>query len=336
MEAIYEFEKKMAQIFMAKEDLIDPDSRYNLMTVADFQTLVGPQLEIKRFMSGVLNSSVSDTDMVLVTTKEYFRHLGALLENTSNQVIQDYLVWHMLQLIPGYLPQAFVDFAMELDQVELGITAIAPRWQRCVSKAESAFGFASSALYVEETFPPESKNQALSILSDVQSAFVDNLDTVNWMDAETRNRARDKALAVKKVLGYPDWILDVDELDKYYKNSTVKEGAFLENFFAAARADVLRMWSKRGKPPDKNDSSGVPPKSWVESTEGSEAGAIFIMHDAGDEDDGRRYDKYGNLNDWWSPASAASFKERSQCMVDQYSQFQDQRNTFYMKCLQFS
>ena len=60
--------------------------------------------------------------------------------------------------------------------------------------------------------------QALSILSDVQDAFINNLDSVNWMDTETRKRAREKAEAMEKVLGYPDWILCPERLDEYYEN----------------------------------------------------------------------------------------------------------------------
>ena len=68
-------------------------------------------------------------------------------------------MWHMIQRLPGYMPQPFIDAAMELNIVELGVLTTSPRWQRCVGKAESAFGFVSAALYVDKTFPPESKSQ---------------------------------------------------------------------------------------------------------------------------------------------------------------------------------
>ena len=67
------------------------------------------------------------------------------------------MVWHLLQRIPGYLPESFVNAAMALNKVELGVSTTFPRWQRCLSKAQSAFGFTSAALYVDKTFPPESK-----------------------------------------------------------------------------------------------------------------------------------------------------------------------------------
>lgn len=78
-------------------------------------------------------------------------------------MVQDYLIFHLVQAIPGYLPQSFADAAMAINKVEFGISDLPPRWKRCISKAESAFGFAVSALYVEEHFPPESKAQVSGI-----------------------------------------------------------------------------------------------------------------------------------------------------------------------------
>ena len=68
-------------------------------------------------------------------------------------------MWHMLQRLPGYLPSRFSDAAMSLNMVELGVRTKAPRWQRCIAKASSAFGFAASALYIENAFQPERKKQ---------------------------------------------------------------------------------------------------------------------------------------------------------------------------------
>jgi Predicted metalloendopeptidase len=42
----------------------------------------------------------------------------------------------------------------------------------------------------------------------------------------------------------------------------------------------------------------------------------------GFDDQGRKFDAAGNLRDWWSPESAAKFKERSQAVVQQYSEYE--------------
>ena len=77
------------------------------------------------------------------------------------RTIQDYMIWHVVQRLPGYLPETFVDAAMVLNQAELGVSTTSPRWIRCISKTESAFGFVTSALFVDKTFPPESKKKVM-------------------------------------------------------------------------------------------------------------------------------------------------------------------------------
>ncbi|XP_070174837.1 endothelin-converting enzyme homolog isoform X2 [Littorina saxatilis] len=348
MEAIYDFEKKLAEIFMNKEELIDPMSHYNLMTVADLQRDIGDQVDLKRMMSSVLQKDISADQTIIVSTVKYFRKLGPLLANTSQQVLQDYLMWHVIQRLPGYMPQRFVDAAMGLNKVELGVSTTSPRWQRCVSKAEAAFGFASSALYVDKTFPPESKAQALKILTAVQSAFIANLDNLKWMDRSTRDKAKVKATAMGKVLGYPEWLLDPQKLDDYYQEAQVKKGEFLNNFFSVAKYEKDRLWKKWVKTPVGNEWSMLPdevnaffsstynhivilagllqrpyfdlnfPRSFAYGAMGMISGHE-LTH--GFDNTGRKFDKDGNMNDWWTETSAQAFQRHTQCMVDQYSNF---------------
>ncbi|KAL8586238.1 hypothetical protein ACOMHN_021503 [Nucella lapillus] len=258
MEAIYNLEAKMAQIFLKKEILSDPVLTYNVMTVAEFQKIIGNQVNVKRLMTGILGKNITDAQEVKVSTVDYFRKLGPLLASTDPQVLQDYMMWHMVQLLIGYLPQAFVDAVMVLEKVERGVTSLSPRWLRCMSKAEAAFGFVSSALYVDKTFPPESKTQALRIMKEVQTAFVENLDTLQWMDQGTRDRARHKAQAMHLAVGYPDWILDPLKLDRYYEKARLKKGEFLNNYFGMAQYEMDRMWAKQNIAPDRNMWSSNP------------------------------------------------------------------------------
>ncbi|XP_076443378.1 endothelin-converting enzyme 2-like isoform X2 [Babylonia areolata] len=348
MEAIYNFEKRLAQIYVKKELLTDPLKTNNLMTVAEFQNIIGNQVDVKRMMSAILGREVGDSQVVKVPTVDYFRKLGSVLATTTPQVLQDALMWHMIQRITGFLPQAFVDAVMVLNKVERGTTGVAPRWERCVAKAQAAFGSACSALYVDKTFPPESKAQAMKILKEVQTAFTDNLASLAWMDSETEARARAKASAMHRAVGYPDWLLDPLRLDDYYQQVVVKEGEFLNNYFAVSQYETDRMWAKQDQPPDRDDWGAVAAEanahfSSIFNQITIQAGLLqrpyfdrhFPMSFAygamgmisghelthGFDDTGRKYDDQGNLKDWWSVESSRAFLDHSQCMVDQYSAF---------------
>lgn len=350
MEAIYNLEKSLAGIFMAKEELIDPESTYNPMTVEEFQKVLGDQFQInvKNLLRKVTGRKIEDSHTVIIETVQYFQKLGPLLATMNQQVLQDYMVWHMVQYIPGYLPQAFVDAAMMLNKVELGTSELSPRWQRCIAKVESAFGFVSAALYVEKAFPPASKAQALKILTGVQEEFIKNLDNLNWMDAATKEGARIKARASGKSVGYPEWILEPSKLDDYYKEANVQEGEFLNNYFSVTKYEVAKMWKEIDQPPNKDDWGYIPsnvnafysvthnqivllagllqrpyfdchyPLSFANGAMGSISGHEFTH---GYDNTGRKFDKQGNMKDWWSNVSAASFKEHSRCIIDQYSNY---------------
>ncbi|XP_025077119.1 endothelin-converting enzyme 1-like [Pomacea canaliculata] len=295
-----------------------------------------------------MNQTFDQSYEVVVVTKDYFPRLQKILSETDPQVVQDYLIFHLVQAIPGYLPQSFADAAMAINKVEFGISDLPPRWKRCISKAESAFGFAVSALYVEEHFPPESKAQAYEIVSAVRSAFIANLDNVPWMDQKTLQTAKIKAQTAGIQLGYPDWILNVTKLDKNYEMVKVTKGAFLDSYFSVSQAAALNTWSLLGTVPDTDMWSLKPhqvnavfrssynelvilagllqrpffdpryPLSYTYGSTGSISGHE-LSH--GFDDNGRKYDQHGNLNDWWSPSASQAFSEHTSCLVEEYSQF---------------
>ncbi|KAL8590687.1 hypothetical protein ACOMHN_062750 [Nucella lapillus] len=185
-------------------------------------------------------------------------------------------------------------------------------------------------------------------MKEVQTAFVENLDTLQWMDQGTRDRARHKAQAMHLAVGYPDWILDPLKLDRYYEKARLKKGEFLNNYFGMAQYEMDRMWAKQNIAPDRNMWSSNPdeanayfsftfnqiiihagllqrpyfdrdyPLSFAYGSMGMISGHE-LTH--GFDTHGRKYNEKGNLQDWWSSKSSAAFKKRTQCMVDQYSAF---------------
>jgi predicted metalloendopeptidase len=73
--------------------------------------------------------------------------------------LANYIVWNAVNAQVGYFPASFVEASLLLSKVESGIKGLDPRWQRCISKVNREFGFASSALYVQEYFAKESKSK---------------------------------------------------------------------------------------------------------------------------------------------------------------------------------
>ncbi|XP_064595998.1 endothelin-converting enzyme 1-like isoform X2 [Liolophura sinensis] len=352
MEQVYQFEKQLAEIFVKEEDMLTPSQTYHKMTIAQFQTLIGNSIPLQEYLTAMFGENIPETENVIVTTPDYFKKLDPLLQKTKPEVLVDYLVWSLMQAVPGYLPSDFSKAALELDRVESGVTELGPKWWRCVSKADSAFGFATGGLYVEDPsrFHPDTKKKIEDILGEIQDTFIEELPTVDWMSPEVKEIAIEKARAVKKKVAYPDWVKRPSKLDKYYEK-VVMTDSFFESMLNIRRFYLEKDMDKRGKPPDVSIWSQTPavvnayyspshnyfafpagilqrPFYDPDFPEPFNYGSIgFVMgHELthGFDNTGRLYDKQGNLHNWWNNQSLEAFKERSKCMIEQYDKYKIQ------------
>lgn len=348
MSDIYNLESQLAQIHVPQEELLDPAKTYHKMKVSELQDLIGSaKLDLRQYLRQVFGRDLGDTS-ILVYTPKYFRELGGVLNKTSKRVLANYIVWNAINAQVGYFPSKFIEASFLLSKVESGIASVDPRWQRCVSKVNSAFGYASSALYVLNHFAKESRSKVLDIVKEIEDAFIKGIPLVSWMDDKTRETAIEKVRKIVQMIGYPDWILDSVQLDKYYENVTLVTGEFLVSHLNIRRESVLRNHNKLGTVPDRQEWHMMPvetnayysqsnnqivfpagilqrpfftpsfPMSFNFGTTG-----MIIGHEMthGFDNKGRHYDKYGNLNNWWTDQSATSFQSKTSCMVRQYSNY---------------
>ena len=58
--------------------------------------------------------------------------------------------------------------------------------------------------------------QVQAIVKEIEEAFIRGNPLVAWMDDKTREIAIEKVRKIVQMIGYPDWILDTIQLDKYY------------------------------------------------------------------------------------------------------------------------
>ena len=191
-------------------------------------------------------------------------------------------------------------------------------------------------------FPPEAKARALELINNLKEALSDRIKTLDWMDEPTKQEALKKLAAFTVKIGYPDKWRD-------YSTLRIDRGPFVLNELRAENFEVKRELNKIGKPVDRTEwgmtpptvnayynpnmneivfPAGIlqPPFFYAKADDAINYGGIgaVIGHEMthGFDDQGRQYDAVGNLRDWWSPDSAAKFKERSQAIVTQYSEYE--------------
>uniref|UniRef100_A0AAY4CRU5 Membrane metallo-endopeptidase-like 1 n=1 Tax=Denticeps clupeoides TaxID=299321 RepID=A0AAY4CRU5_9TELE len=349
MMQVMELERDIANATTPAEERQDIMVLYNKMTLHELQenfSLNG--FNWTRFVQGVLSSvaiKVHPEEEVVVYGSPYLEKLNDVLSRT----LQNYLTWQLITERVSSLSRRFKDARAHYRKALFGTTVEEARWRDCVRYVQSSMVNAVGALYVQEAFAGESKRMVSDLIRKMQEAYIDTLDELSWMDGASKEKAREKVMAIKEQIGYPDHILDVNnhKLDEEYAHLNFSENYFeniLENLQAGAKKSLKKlrepvdpnMWIIGAAEvnafysPNRNQivfPAGIlqPPFFSKHQSQALNFGGIgmVIGHEIihGFDDHGRNFDKDGNMFNWWSNYSAEHFKEQSQCMVQQYGKF---------------
>ncbi|XP_026880267.2 endothelin-converting enzyme 1 isoform X2 [Electrophorus electricus] len=349
MTEIVAFESALANITVPQEERRDEESIYHKIQARELATLA-PAIDWMPFLRAVFAPVVlNDSEPVVLYATEYLQKVSQLISNTSKSTLNNYMIMKVVRKMVSILDQRFQDAEQRFLEVMYGAKkSCAPRWKLCVSDTDSALGFALGALFVKATFTEDSKTFAEDMVAEIKGAFEDSLKHVGWMDDETKKAAKEKADAIYNMIGYPKFIMDPKELDKVFSDLDVASDLYFQNvmhyysFSGRVTADQLR------KAPNRDQWSMTPPtvNAYYNPTKNEivlPAGILqspFYNHEwpkalnfggigvvMGHElthafdDQGRVYDKDGNLRSWWKNSSAEAFKQQTQCMVEQYSHY---------------
>uniref|UniRef100_A0A673HNX6 endothelin-converting enzyme 1 n=1 Tax=Sinocyclocheilus rhinocerous TaxID=307959 RepID=A0A673HNX6_9TELE len=369
MQQILDFETALANITVPQDERRDEEKLYHKITIADLQVLA-PAVEWLDYLNFVLPPlELNDTEPVVVYAKEYLQQVSDLINKTDHSLLNNYMIWNLVQKGASSLDQRFENAQDKLLESLYGTKkSCTPRWQTCIGNTDDTLGFALGALFVKSTFDKQSKEIAEGMINEIRTAFKEALDDLNWMDEQTRQAAKDKADAIYDMIGFPDFILDSKELDDVYEGyHTVPTNILIirnnminfYNFSARVMADQLR------KPPNRDQWSMTPPtvNAYYMPTKNGIVfpagilqapfyhvtnGPVFLPevvitlmicvsrralnfggigvvmgHELTHafDDQGREYDKDGNLRPWWQNSSVDAFKNRTECMIDQYTQY---------------
>ncbi|HXJ38119.1 MAG TPA: M13 family metallopeptidase [Bryobacteraceae bacterium] len=335
--AVMDFESALAAVSADRVTLRDPQKRYNTITLARL-TEVAPAFAWDAYFKGVKISLPSFNS----ATPDFFKGMGALLARTSEADVKTYLTWHVLSVNASLLPAAFVQEDFQFFEATLrGVKELAPRWRRCVVQVDSGLGEALGQAYVERTFGEEGKQRTLRMVSEIEAAMAKDIQSLTWMSDTTKKQSLDKLHKVANKIGYTEKWRD-------YSSVRIVRGDLVGNTRRIAAFDFRRSLAHIGQAPDKAEWSMTPPtvnayynpamnninfpagilqppfyfKGGDEAANYGAIGAV-VGHELthGFDDSGRQYDGDGNLRDWWTEADAKQFKERADCIVQEYNGF---------------
>ncbi|XP_054838754.1 endothelin-converting enzyme 2 [Eublepharis macularius] len=349
MQQVLELEIQLANLTVPQDERRDDEKIYHKLSIAELQALA-PDINWLDFMSYFLSPlELTDAEPVVVYGREYLQQVSQLINATDKSVLNNYMIWNLVQKTASSLDQRFETAQEKLLETLYGTKkSCTPRWQTCISNTDDTLGFALGALFVKATFDRHSKEIAEDMIAEIRTAFEESLDQLDWMDEKTRQAAKEKADSIYDMIGFPEFILDDKELDDVYDGYDVSEDSFFQNmlnfynFSARFMADQLRKPPNRDQwsmTPQTVNAYYLPTKNGIVFPAGIlqapfyarnhpkalNFGGIGVVmgHELTHafDDQGREYDKEGNLRPWWQNSSLEAFKNRTECMMEQYSKY---------------
>jgi len=337
-EDILKIETKLAEASWKRVDLRDPVKGYNKFNIDDLQKK-SPFISWKDYFSGIGFPNITEVN---VGQPSFFEKLSDLMKEVSIDSWKTYLRWHLLSANASYLSS---DFEKEhfnfYSKVLSGKTKMQPRWKRVLNIVDGGMGEAVGQVYVDKFFPPEAKKSMIELVNNLRESLKERIQNLTWMSKDTKAQALAKLDVMNVKIGYPDKWKDYSKLE-------ISRDSYVKNVMNSDKFDFDYMMNKVGKPVDKQEWHMTPqtinayynpnmneivfpaailqPPFFNKDADAAiNYGAIgaIIGHEMthGFDDEGRQFDKNGNLKDWWTKEDADNFIKQTNVLVDQYNSF---------------
>ena len=340
MKNVMKVEMALAKASKSRTELRDPIANYNRMTLSDFQAKY-PHLQLEKQMNakGIKSQYIQE---LIVGQPAFMEVADKLFASMTAAEYRDVMEWGLIDGSTGYLNDAVRAANFDFyGKVMSGRKEDHPLWRRSTNQVQGVMGEALGCIYVKKYFPASSKERMKTLVENLRVALGERIAAQDWMDDSTKVNALLKLNTFYVKIGYPDrWTdltnLKIDTKKSYYEN--MQECA---RFWQAWQIDHTA-----GKPVDRDDWFMNPqtvnayynpttneicfpagilqvPFFDPEADDAFNYGAIGVVigHEMthGFDDQGRRYDKVGNLCDWWTEADGKNFTERTQKFADFFS-----------------
>ena len=339
MEAVMEIETRLAKKSFSAVEQRNPAANYHMLTLDELKKEIAG-FDWEAYLNAV---GVKGVTSMNVSQIEPVKEAVAIINSLPMDKQKAYLQWKLIDGAAAYLSEDFV--AQNFDfygKVLSGKKEDQPRWKKAVGTVNGVLGEAVGQMYVEKYFPAAAKERMIQLVKNLQVALGERIQALEWMGEETKAKAMEKLNTFYVKVGYPDkW--------KDYSSLSIEKDSYWANIKRAGKFAVGEMLAKAGKPVDITEWLMTPqtvnayynpttneicfpagilqyPFFDMNADDAFNYGAIGVVigHEMthGFDDQGRQFDKDGNLKDWWTAEDAERFNERSKVLVDFFNKIE--------------
>ncbi|XP_031783498.1 neprilysin-2 [Nasonia vitripennis] len=351
MRKVLEFEINLYKIKTPPEKMLDVPKINTQITIEELSKKY-PRIPWLKLINKVFNLSsilINNNETVTVVDLNYLSAVEKLIQTTPKRDLANFLSWKLVEQALAYMPRTLRQIASAFTKEVSGTTRIMNRESWCLNEIMEAFPISLSAMYVRKYFNNDINEKVTEILHNVKNQIKKNLEQIDWMDNTTRTAAIEKLQAMEASIGHADELLDNEKINDYYSELEINVGNYLESAFNITRFLENKNYRALRK------SAGI--GDWIFSKNAAIINAFYILQKntleipagflrsffrsaspqyinygiigsiIGHEithafdNQGRRYDKNGNENNWWLPSTEEKFFQKSRCIIDQYNNF---------------
>ena len=337
---VMELETAIAKASRKREDTRDPLKNYHKISYTQLKEST-PNFDWTIFMNA---AGLKNVDTVIVGQPEFLTAVDGYLRSFSLDDWKNYLKYHLVRGLSRYLDDRTYLEAFSFYSTTLrGIEEPKPRWKRVVEETDGSLGELIGQVYAAEYLPKGTKEKLLEIGNAIKAVYAERIKQLDWMSAATKEKALKKLNAIIMKVGYPDKWKDLSTLQ-------IDRSSFVRNAMNANRWEFEYMIAKFGKPVDRTEWDMEPQTynayynssnneivvpgcniivSGYEHVLADDAilysvigGSTFgheITH--GFDDQGSKYDEFGNLNNWWTSDDSAKFYAKTRMIVRQFDDY---------------
>ena len=333
MADVMEVETAIAKASYSAVERRNPEANYHKMSYDELKKTF-PGIDWDAYLKALGVEGVTELNVEQI---EPIKEVEKLINTLPISRHISYLQYNLLDAAASYLSDDFVAARFDFyGKVLSGRQANQPRWKRAVNAVNGMLGEIVGQMYVEKYFPAAAKERMVALVKNLQAALGERIQAQEWMSDSTKVRAMEKLSTFHVKVGYPDkW--------KDYSDLNIEKDSYWANVCRAAQWGTKDMFSRIGKPVDKDEWLMSPqtvnayynpqtneicfpaailqyPFFDMNADDAFNYGAIGVVigHEMthGFDDQGRQYDKDGNLKDWWAEGDGDRFNERTKVMVD--------------------
>ena len=336
---VMSMETQLAKASFTNVENQDPQKTYNKFDIEGLNKL---SQNIK-WAAYFTQTGYADLKEINIYQPGFFKELGNMMKSVSVDDWKTFLRWQLINSTASLLSKDFENQNFDFYYTTLsGQEKMEPRWKLVLDATSGSLGEAIGQLYVEKYFPPVAKERMTNLVMNLKTSLKQRIENLAWMGPQTKQEALAKLDKMGVKVGYPNKWRD-------YSGLEITPDSYVMNVLNSQAFEFRYKMNKVGKPvdreewgmtpqtvnagyyPNKNEivfPAGIlqPPFFNLDADDAVNYGAIgmVIGHEMthGFDNQGRQFDKDGNLRDWWTKDDSKAFEDRAAMLIDQYNHFE--------------